>query len=271
MKLTISSKYFGKRFLIVFSAVLFVWYLYWLFENEYLKYLVFLVTFYSFFEIIETVFSFQNKKEIEIKNGWIKFPYSCEEYKLYKVNMEIRDFKGLKKVKFFIDNKEIFEWLFSDDELKKFRECLKSYLKTEKFDTSKEIIIFDDGFSVFGRFFGFDEVKSIDLSFVPTRAGSYMAIRINLKDESFTYTIDKDYEKAMLLKLKINNEDCKKREINPLMLILNIMAVVFILSNDYKLRVVGVIIVFFTMRYWYDIIRENYLYKLCKDVKKERG
>jgi len=63
----------------------------------------------------------------------------------------------------------------------------------------------------------------------------------------------------------------KKREINPLMLILNIMAVVFIFSNDYKLRVVGVIIVFFTMRYWYDIIRGNYLYKLCKEVKKDNN
>jgi len=271
MKLTISSKYFEKRFLVVLGVLLLVWYIYWLFENKYIMFLAFLVTIYVFVDIIDTVISFQNKKEIEIKDGWIKFPYRCEEYKLNKVNMEIRDFKGLKKVKFFIDEKEIFEWLFSDDELEKFREYLKPYLKTEKIDLSKEIAIFDEGFSVFGRFFGFDEVESVDLSYVPTRAGSYMAIRINLKDESFTYTIDRNYENAMLLKLKINNEDCKKSEINIFMVILSVMALLFIMSNEYKLRGIGIIIGFFVAKYWYDKTREYYLYKLCKEVKKDNN
>jgi len=234
-------------------------------------FLAFLVTIYVFVDIIDTVLSFQNKKEIEIKDGWIKFPYSLEEYKLHKANMEIRNFKGLKKVKFFIDEKEIFEWLFNDDELEKFREYLKPYLKSEKIDLSKEIAIFDEGFSVFGRFFGFNEVKSVDLSYVPTRTGSYMAIRINLKNDSFIYTIDKNYEKAMLLKLKINGEDCKKSEINVFKVILSVVAIVFVLSNEFELRIVGVIILLFTVRYLYDKIREVYLYRLCKEVKKDNN
>jgi len=97
-----------------------------------------------------------------------------------------------------------------------------------------------------------------------------MAFRINLKDESFTYTIDKDYEKAMFLKLKINGDDCKKSEINVFMVILSVIAFIFIVSDN-ELKAVGIIIGVFVAKYWYDIIRENYLYRLCKDVKKERG
>ena len=266
MKLVLSSKYFEKRFLVVFSAIFLVWCFYYLFENEYIKYLAFFVTLFGFFEFVEIIFSFQNKKEIEIKDGWIKFPYSCEEYKLNNVNMEIRDFKGLRKVKFFIDEKEIFEWLFTDDELEKFREYLKPYLKNKKIDLTQEIEIFDNGFSVFGRFFGFDEVKKVDLNYIPSRTGGYMEFRIDLKDKSFLYRIDNNYKKAMILKLKINKDDCKKSEVNPVMLLLSIMALVFVISNEF--RIIGIIIGLFVTMYWHDKMRKNYLYKLCIKVKK---
>jgi len=154
----------------------------------------------------------QNEKSFEIKEGKIIFDY--KEYPLKKLNLKILPYKRYKKISLYYDKnfEAIFEnTLFSEDEFKEFLNIIRPYLK-ENIQYKDEIIqIFDNGFSIYGSFFRFDEVEDIKLNYGKTRVGDYIKIILFLKDKILSFVIENEYEKAMALKLKIN-KNCNYKD-----------------------------------------------------------
>jgi len=210
----------------------------------------------------------QNEKTFEIKEGKIIFNY--KEYPLDKLNLKILHYKTYKKVSLFYDRnfKPIFEnVLFSEDEFKEFLKIINPYLK-EKINYKDEVIqIFDNGFSIYGSFFTFDEIKYIKLNYGKKRVGDYIEIILFLKDKNLSFVIEKEYEKAMALKLKINNK-CDYKDYSFIYVFL-ILGFILTISRDIYLIFLGFLIlivgVFIELKF-----NDAFLKRLCEKVKNEK-
>ena len=205
----------------------------------------------------------QNEKSVNIKNKKLLFNY--QEYPLDKLNLKILPYKSYKKVSLYYDKNfhAIFEdVLFNEDEFKKFLNIIKPYLKEEIKYTDEIIQIFDNGFSIYGSFFKFDEVKDIKLNYAKKRTGDYIEIILFLKDKTLSFVIESEYEKAMALKLKIN-KNCDYKDYSFIYLFL-ILGFILIVSRDIYLILIGfliLIVVFFI-----DLkFNQSYLKRLCDE------
>jgi len=205
----------------------------------------------------------QNEKSVNIKNKKLLFNY--QEYPLDKLNLKILHYKSYKKVSLYYDKnfQAIFEnLLFSEDEFKEFLNIIKPYLKEEIKYTDEIIQIFDNGFSIYGSFFKFDEVKDIKLNYAKKRTGDYIEIILFLKDKTLSFVIESEYEKAMALKLKIN-KNCDYKDYSFIYLFL-ILGFILIVSRDIYLILIGfliLIVVFFI-----DLkFNQSYLKRLCDE------
>ena len=211
--------------------------------------------------ILDSIKNSQNEKTFEIKNKKIVFNY--KEYPLDKLNLKILPYKNYKKVSLFYDKnfEAIFEnVLFSEDEFKEFLNFIKPYLKKET--QSKTIEIFEDGFSIYGSFFRFDEVKDIKLKYNRKRTGDFIEIILFLKDKKLSFVIESEYEKAMALKLKIN-KTCDYKDYSFIYIFL-ILGFILAISGDVDLILFGFLIMIIVM--FIDLkFNQAYLKRLCDE------
>ena len=214
--------------------------------------------------ILDSIKNSQNEKTFEIKNKKIVFNY--KEYPLDKLNLKILPYKTYKKVSLFYDKnfEPIFEnVLFSEDEFKEFLNLIKPYLKKE---TSSEVIeIFEDGFSIYGSFFRFDEVNDIKLNYNRKRTGDFIEIILFLKDKTLSFVIENGYEKAMALKLKIN-KNCDYKDYSFIYIFL-ILGFILAISGDIYLTLFGFVILIISIIVELNF-NEAYLKKLCEQINE---
>jgi len=208
----------------------------------------------------------QNEKIFDIKNKKLLFNY--QEYPLDKLNLKILPYKSYKKVSLYYDKnfQAIFEnLLFSEDEFKEFLNIIKPYLKEEIKYKNEIIQIFDNGFSIYGSFFRFDEVKDIKLNYAKKRTGDYIEIILFLKDKNLSFVIEEEYEKAMALKLKIN-KNCDYKNYTFIYIFL-ILGFILVISREIYLILIGtlliIVVIFIDLKF-----NNAYLKRLCKEVKR---
>lgn len=211
--------------------------------------------------ILDSIKNFQNEKTFEIKNKKIVFNY--KEYPLDKLNLKILPYKNYKKVSLFYDKnfEAIFEnVLFSEDEFKEFLNLIKPYLKKET--TAEVIEIFEDGFSIYGSFFTFDEVNDIKLKYKRKRTGDFIEIILFLRDKNLSFVIEREYEKAMALKLKIN-KNCDYKDYSFVYLFF-ILGFILAISGDIYLILFGFLILIVSIIVELNF-NEAYLKRLCNE------
>jgi len=262
----ISAKKFYEEVFLGIGLVIIGFFIAMTLDITILKFIGIIIIIFGISFISDGVKYSQNEKIFEIKNKKIVLNY--KEYPLDKLNLKILPYKTYKKVSLFYNRnfKPIFEnMLFNKNEFKEFINIIKPYLKEDIQYEDEVIQIFDNGFSIYGSFFKFDEVEDIKLNYGRKRTGDYIEIILFLKDKTLSFVIEQDYEKAMALKLKIN-KICDYKDYSFIYIFL-ILGFVLTISGDIYLILIGFLIlivgVFIELKF-----NEAYLKKLCKKVKR---